>query len=38
METFLDWWKLDIDDEARDWISKRTLERMIKLHLRGLPM
>lgn len=37
-ETFLDWWKLDIDDDARDWISKRTLERMIKLHLRGLPM
>ncbi|MBR7834118.1 AAA family ATPase [Actinospica durhamensis] len=37
-ETFLDWWKLDIDDDARDWISKRTLERMIKLHRRGLPM
>jgi hypothetical protein len=37
-ETFLDWWKLDIDDEARGWITKRTLERMIKLHRRGLPL
>jgi hypothetical protein len=37
-ETFLDWWKLDIDDDARDWITKRTLERMIKLYRRGLPM
>lgn len=37
-ETFLDWWKLDIDDDGRGWITKRTLERMIKLHRRGLPL
>lgn len=37
-ETVLDWWKNDIDDEGRDWITKRTLERLIKLHLAGLPL
>jgi hypothetical protein len=37
-ETFLEWWKNDIDDEGRDWITKRTLERLIKLHQRGVPM
>ncbi|OIV36611.1 AAA family ATPase [Mangrovactinospora gilvigrisea] len=37
-ETFLEWWKNDIDDEGRGWITKRTLERMIKLHGRGVPM
>ncbi|MFI9586582.1 AAA family ATPase [Streptomyces sp. NPDC052236] len=37
-ETVLDWWKNDIDDEGRDWVSKRTLERLIKLHLAGQPL
>jgi hypothetical protein len=37
-ETVLEWWKNDIDDEGRDWITKRTLERLIKLHRRGLPL
>ncbi|GGJ80617.1 hypothetical protein GCM10011583_10160 [Streptomyces camponoticapitis] len=37
-ETVLEWWKNDIDDEARDWITKRTLERLIKLHLAGQPL
>ncbi|GAA3989256.1 hypothetical protein GCM10022247_04730 [Allokutzneria multivorans] len=37
-ETVLEWWKHDIDDEGRAWITKRTLERLIKLHERGLPL
>ncbi|MFF3961608.1 AAA family ATPase [Streptomyces griseorubiginosus] len=37
-ETVLEWWKHDIDDEGRAWITKRTLERLIKLHRRGLPL
>ena len=37
-ETVLEWWKHDIDDDGRAWMTKRTLERMIKLHLHGLPM
>ncbi|MEU0565481.1 AAA family ATPase [Nonomuraea sp. NPDC005983] len=37
-ETVLEWWKNDIDDEGRAWITKRTLERLIKLHGRGLPL
>ncbi|MCK1818449.1 AAA family ATPase [Streptomyces sp. XM83C] len=37
-ETVLEWWKHDIDEEGRAWITKRTLERMIKLHRRGLPL
>lgn len=37
-ETVLEWWKNDIDDEGREWISKRTLERLIKLHLCGQPL
>ncbi|MFE9515561.1 AAA family ATPase [Streptomyces sp. NPDC006643] len=37
-ETVLEWWKNDIDDEARDWITKRTLERLIKLRLAGQPL
>lgn len=37
-ETVLEWWKNDIDDEGRDWITKRTLERLIKLHLAGQPL
>jgi MoxR-like ATPase len=37
-ETVLEWWKHDIDDDARAWMTKRTLERMIKLHGHGLPM
>ncbi|MCM1976941.1 MULTISPECIES: AAA family ATPase [unclassified Streptomyces] len=37
-ETVLEWWKHDIDDEGRAWITKRTLERLIKLHRKGLPL
>ncbi|GAA2112369.1 AAA family ATPase [Actinomadura alba] len=37
-ETVLEWWKNDIDDEGRAWITKRTLERLIKLHGRGMPL
>lgn len=37
-ETVLEWWKHDIDDEGRGWITKRTLERLIKLHSHGLPL
>ncbi|WP_406864542.1 AAA family ATPase [Streptomyces sp. HUAS MG47] len=37
-ETVLDWWKHDIDEDGRAWITKRTLERLIKLHQRGLPL
>jgi hypothetical protein len=37
-ETVLEWWKHDIDDEGREWITKRTLERFVKLHRRGLPL
>ncbi|RMI37331.1 AAA family ATPase [Actinomadura harenae] len=37
-ETVLEWWKNDIDDEGRDWVTKRTLERLIKLHRVDLPL
>ena len=37
-ETVLEWWKHDIDEDGRAWISKRTLERLIKLHGKGLPL
>jgi hypothetical protein len=37
-ETVLEWWKNDIDDEGRDWVTKRTLERLIKLHRVGMPL
>jgi len=37
-ETVLEWWKNDIDDDGREWITKRTLERLIKLHHRELPL
>ncbi|GAB2629769.1 hypothetical protein GCM10027168_71750 [Streptomyces capparidis] len=37
-ETVLEWWKHDIDDEGRAWITKRTMERLIKLHQRDLPL
>lgn len=37
-ETVLEWWKHDIDDQGRGWITKRTLERLIKLHSHGLPL
>ncbi|MFF7200099.1 AAA family ATPase [Streptomyces sp. NPDC008141] len=37
-ETVLDWWKHDIDDEGRAWITKRTIERLVKLHQRDLPL
>ncbi|ATE55508.1 AAA family ATPase [Actinosynnema pretiosum] len=37
-ETVLDWWKHDLDDDARAWVTKRTAERLVKLHLHGLPL
>ncbi|GAA4636682.1 hypothetical protein GCM10023196_087400 [Actinoallomurus vinaceus] len=37
-ETVLEWWKNDIDDEGRGWITKRTLERLIKLHQADMPL
>ncbi|MGA5266026.1 AAA family ATPase [Streptomyces lydicamycinicus] len=37
-ETVLEWWKHDIDEDGRAWITKRTMERLIKLHQRGLPL
>jgi hypothetical protein len=37
-ETVLEWWKNDIDDEGRDWVTKRTLERLIKLHQADMPL
>ncbi|WP_037607166.1 AAA family ATPase [Streptacidiphilus rugosus] len=37
-ETVLAWWKHDLDEDGRGWVSKRTLERLIKLHGRGLPL
>ncbi|NJP96701.1 AAA family ATPase [Nonomuraea sp. FMUSA5-5] len=37
-ETVLEWWKNDIDDEGRQWVTKRTLERLIKLHQVGEPL
>lgn len=37
-ETVLEWWKNDIDDEGRAWITKRTLERLIRLYQKGLPL
>lgn len=37
-ETILEWWKNDIDDDGRAWITKRTIERLAKLHERGLPL
>jgi hypothetical protein len=37
-EVVLEWWKNDIDDDGRAWVSKRTLERMIKLHGQRVPL
>ncbi|TYK47032.1 AAA family ATPase [Actinomadura decatromicini] len=37
-ETVLEWWKNDIDDDGRQWMTKRTLERLIRLHGSGLPL
>jgi hypothetical protein len=37
-EVVLDWWKHDIDDDGRAWVTKRTLERLIKLHRHELPL
>jgi MoxR-like ATPase len=37
-ETVLEWWKSDIDDEGRAWITKRTMERLIRLYQKGLPL
>lgn len=32
-ETVLEWWKNDIDDDAREWVSPRCLTRIIELAL-----
>jgi hypothetical protein len=37
-ETVLEWWKHDIDEDGRAWITKRTIERLIRLHRRGLAL
>ncbi|OLT34800.1 AAA family ATPase [Actinomadura sp. CNU-125] len=37
-EIVLEWWKNDIDEEGRQWMTKRTLERLIRLHGRDLPL
>ncbi|MFI1096414.1 AAA family ATPase [Streptomyces sp. NPDC020917] len=37
-ETVLEWWKHDIDEDGRAWVTKRTIERLVKLHQRGLPL
>lgn len=37
-ETVLTWFKEDLTDEQREWITKRTLERFITLHEAGLPL
>ncbi|MQY10552.1 hypothetical protein SRB5_06610 [Streptomyces sp. RB5] len=37
-ETVLEWWKHDIDEDGRAWITKRTIERLIRLHRQGLPL
>jgi len=37
-ETVLEWWKSDIDDAAREWVTKRSMERLIKLHRASLPL
>jgi hypothetical protein len=38
IETVLEWWKSDLGDEQRQWITKRTLVRLAELHLDGLPL
>ncbi|GIG66370.1 ATP-binding protein [Phytomonospora endophytica] len=37
-EVVLEWWKNDIDDEGREWVTKRTIERLIKLHRHEQPL
>ncbi|MEV0645232.1 AAA family ATPase [Phytomonospora sp. NPDC050363] len=37
-EVVLEWWKNDIDDEGREWVTKRTMERLIKLHRHEQPL
>lgn len=38
IETVLEWHKFDIDDAGRQWITKRTIERLAQLHMDGLPL
>lgn len=38
IESVLEWFKNDIGAEHRQWITKRTLVRLAKLHMRGLPL
>lgn len=38
IETVIEWYKNDIGDEHRQWITKRTLERLAMLHMAGLPL
>jgi len=37
-EVVLEWWKNDITDEHREWVTKRTMERMIENHRSNLPL
>lgn len=38
IESVIEWHKNDIGDEHRQWITKRSLERLALLHLHGLPL
>jgi hypothetical protein len=38
METCLEWYKNDIGNEHRQWITKRSLQRLAELALDGLPL
>lgn len=38
IEAVLEWFKVDIGDEHRQWITKRTLVRLATLHMAGLPL
>jgi len=37
-EIVLEWWKNDITDEQREWVTKRTMERLIENHRSHLPL
>lgn len=38
IEAVIEWFKNDIGDEHRAWITKRTLVRLAQLHMAGLPL
>jgi len=37
-EVVLEWWKNDITDEQREWVTKRTMERLVENHRSNLPL